>query len=462
MLQIYNSLTRKKEPFVPIEPGKVRMYVCGMTVYDYCHIGHARVMVVFDVIVRYLRFSGYEVNYVRNITDIDDKIIRRAQETGEDFRLLAERFTQAMHEDARTLGVLPPDVEPKATESIPMIIAFVQTLLDKGYAYRAPNGDVYYDVSRFGHYGELANKHLEDLRAGARVEVDEAKDDPLDFVLWKAAKPGEPNWDSPWGPGRPGWHIECSAMSKDCLGSHFDIHGGGMDLKFPHHENEIAQSEAASGHKFVNYWMHNGFVQIDNEKMSKSLGNFFTVREVLARYQPEVIRFFILSSHYRRPLNYSDDNLKDAKAALDRLYIALRDLPRGELVVAGTYQESFRAAMDDDFNTPEALSVLFDLAREINRVRDADIKKAARLGVNLRRLGDILGLLQDDPDNFLKGIGAEVEQILPVVAIEALIAQRTAARKARNWAEADRIRGFLKVKGIVVEDGPEGTTWRRA
>ena len=462
MLQIYNSLTRKKETFVPIEPGKIHLYVCGMTVYDYCHLGHARVMVVFDVVVRYLRYRGYDVTYVRNITDIDDKIIRRAQENREDFHALTERFIRAMHEDAAALGVQPPTLEPRATEAIAAMQAMIQTLLDKGFAYLAENGDVCYDVSRFARYGELANKKLEDLRAGSRVEVGEAKDDPLDFVLWKAAKAGEPSWPSPWGPGRPGWHIECSAMSCRNLGEYFDIHGGGMDLKFPHHENEIAQSEAASGHPFVNYWMHNGFVQIDEEKMSKSLGNFFTVREVLERYQPEVVRFFILSSHYRGPLNYSDDNLNHARASLTRLYTALRGLPEVEVPLDAVYQERFQAAMDDDFNTPEALSVLFDLAREINRLRDKDREAATRLGAGLRRLGDILGLLQDDPDSFLKGSEANLVEGLSVAEIEDLIAQRAAVRQARNWAEADRIRQRLAEEGIVLEDTPAGTTWRRA
>ncbi len=462
MLQIYNSLTRKKEVFVPLEAGKVRLYVCGMTVYDYCHVGHARVMVAFDVVVRYLRSLGYQVTYVRNITDIDDKIIRRAQENHEDYRALAERFTQAMHEDAAALGVQPPTVEPRATESIAAMQALIQTLLEKGFAYVAENGDVCYDVSRFAHYGELANKNLEDLRAGARVEVEAGKDDPLDFVLWKAAKPGEPSWPSPWGPGRPGWHIECSAMSSRCLGEHFDIHGGGMDLKFPHHENEIAQSEAASGHKFVNYWMHNGFVQINEEKMSKSLGNFFTVREVLECYPPEVVRFFIISSHYRGPLNYSDENLDHARASLTRLYTALRGLPKNEAPVDPIYQARFNDAMNDDFNTAEALAVLFELAREINRLRDkGESDEVARLGASLRQLGDILGLLQDDPDSFLKGSERDATAGLSAAEIENLIAQRNAARQAKNWAEADRIRNLLAEQGIVLEDTAGGTTWRR-
>ncbi len=459
MLHIHNSLSGKKEPFIPIEPGKVRMYVCGMTVYDYCHVGHARVMVVFDTVVRYLRASGYQVTYVRNITDIDDKIIKRAAENRETIDALTGRFIAAMHEDERVLGVLPPDIEPRATQSIAAIVAMVQALLDKGYAYRARNGDIYYDVSRFEHYGELSGKRLEDLRAGARVEVDEAKDDPLDFVLWKAAKPGEPAWDSPWGPGRPGWHIECSAMSACHLGEHFDIHGGGMDLKFPHHENEIAQSEAATGHKFVNFWMHNGFVQVNEEKMSKSLGNFFTVREVLKHYMPEVVRYFILASHYRGPLNYSTDNLDNAKAALERFYLALRGLPAVEAQDGGDYERRFKASMDDDFNTAEAVAVLFDLAREINRVRHDNPVEAAHLAAVLKRLGGILGLLQADPETFLKGIAATSG--LTAQEIDQLIAKRDAARKGKNWAESDRIRDWLKSQGVVLEDGAGGTSWRR-
>ncbi len=476
MLQIFNSLTRQKEEFQSIEPGKVRMYVCGMTVYDHCHVGHARVMVVFDIVLRWLRAKGYEVAYVRNITDIDDKIIRRAQENGEDFRALTERFIHAMHEDLAALGILPPTQEPRATEAIADIIALIQTLLDKGYAYVGTGGDVYYAVSRFATYGQLANKKLDDLRAGERVAVEDAKTDPLDFVLWKAAKPGEPSWESPWGAGRPGWHIECSAMSTHCLGEHFDIHGGGMDLKFPHHENEIAQSEAASGQRYVNVWMHNGFVQVNKEKMAKSLGNFFTVRDVLQRYQPEVVRLFILSSHYRGPLDYSDDHLDQAKAALTRLYTALRGLPMVDAPVDESWQTRFAQAMDDDFNTPEALAALFALARDINRLRGEDETGAARLGVTLKQLGGVLGLLQRDPETFLQSslasevingsialsaLSAQGIMALDEPEIETLMAQRIAARKAKNWAEADRIRAQLQEAGIVLEDTAKGTIWRR-
>ncbi|MEA3278934.1 MAG: cysteine--tRNA ligase, partial [Pseudomonadota bacterium] len=383
MLQIYNSLTRQKEEFVPLEPGKVRMYVCGMTVYDYCHLGHARVMVVFDVVSRYLRERGFDVTYVRNITDIDDKIINRANEKGEAFSDLTERFIQAMHEDSDVLGILPPSEEPRATTHMAEIISMVRALIDKGYAYVADNGDVYYSVAKFTGYGRLSGKDPEELRAGARVEIGEAKRDPLDFALWKAAKPGEPAWDSPWGQGRPGWHIECSAMSTSCLGNHFDIHGGGADLQFPHHENEIAQSEGATGEPFVNLWMHNGFVRVNEEKMSKSLGNFFTVREILRRYRPEEVRYFILTSQYRSPLNYDDEHLQNARGALTRLYTALRGLPAAEPMGAERFRERFHAAMDDDFNTPEALAVLFDLVREINRVRAEDEVEAAHLGAEL-------------------------------------------------------------------------------
>ncbi|MEW6354275.1 MAG: cysteine--tRNA ligase [Pseudomonadota bacterium] len=473
MLYIHNSLTKTKELFTPIEPGKVRLYVCGMTVYDYCHLGHARVLVVFDTVVRHLRSLGYQVTYVRNITDIDDKIIRRAQENNETINALTERFIHAMHEDADRLRVLRPDAEPRATRHIGEILNMIRALMEKGYAYQAPNGDVYYDVSRFARYGALSGKHLEDLRAGSRVEIDEAKDDPLDFVLWKAAKPGEPSWESPWGPGRPGWHIECSAMSTHCLGAHFDIHGGGMDLQFPHHENEIAQSEAATGCKFVNVWMHNGFVRVNEEKMSKSLGNFFTVREVLKHYHPEEIRYFILASHYRSPLNYSEENLQQARAALTRLYTALRGLSatpvrseergvRSNTSPLTPHPSRFMEAMNDDFNTPEALAVLFDMARDVNKLRGENTNEAARLAAILKHLGGLLGLLQDDAENYLQAAaGAAAQDAITKEEIERLIAQRNLARKNKNWAESDRLRDVLKARGIILEDGPGGTTWRR-
>jgi cysteinyl-tRNA synthetase len=459
MLQIHNSLTRRKEPFQPIEPGKVRMYVCGMTVYDYCHLGHARVMVVFDVVYRYLRALGFEVTYIRNITDIDDKIIRRAAEAGEPMQALTERFIRAMHEDSEALGILPPTDEPRATAHMQEILAMVGTLIEKGLAYTAENGDVYYAVGRFPGYGKLSGKDPQELRAGARVGIDEAKRDPLDFALWKSAKPGEPAWDSPWGLGRPGWHIECSAMSTCALGNHFDIHGGGADLQFPHHENEIAQSEGATGEPFVNVWMHNGFVRVNEEKMSKSLGNFFTVREILQRFRPEEVRWFILTSQYRSPLNYDDTHLEKARAALTRLYTGLRGLPDSAPGGAESFVERFHAAMDDDFNTPEALAVLFDLVREINRIRAEDPAAAAGPAAELRRLGGILGILQDDPELYLKG-GADSDG-LAEPQIEALIEARIAARKAKDWAEADRIRKLLTDGGIVLEDGPRGTAWRR-
>ncbi|WP_072294665.1 cysteine--tRNA ligase [Nitrosovibrio sp. Nv17] len=459
MLRIHNSLAREKQLFVPLVPGSVGMYVCGMTVYDYCHLGHARMMVVFDMVVRWLRASGYEVTYVRNITDIDDKIIRRAQENGESIEVLTGRFIRAMDEDSAALGVLPPSLEPRATLHVDRMIVLIRTLLDKGLAYTAGNGDVYYAVHRFPGYGKLSGKSLEDLRAGERVCVDPYKGDPLDFVLWKAAKPGEPQWDSPWGAGRPGWHIECSAMSGHYLGRHFDIHGGGQDLQFPHHENEIAQSEGANDHPFANYWMHNGFVRINDEKMSKSLGNFFTVREILRRYQPEVVRFFILRAHYRSPLNYSDQHLDDARRALDRLYTALKDsTATGSSEIVDWSQASarrFREAMDDDFNTPEAIAVLFDLASGINR--DGSPGDAGLL----RALGGVLGLLQRDTrEHFQDTMGRE-DAVLDSADVERLIQQRLVARTNRDYGEADRIRGELLEAGIVLEDGPQGTTWRR-
>ena len=459
MLQIYNSLNRRKEDFVPIEAGKVRMYVCGMTVYDLCHLGHARVMVVFDVVYRYLLERGYEVNYVRNITDIDDKIINRANERGESFGDLTDRFIAAMHEDSDALGILPPTDEPRATAHIDEILAMIQTLIDKGHAYAVDNGDVYYAVASFDGYGRLSGKDPEDLRAGARVEVDDAKRDPLDFALWKSAKPGEPAWDSPWGAGRPGWHIECSAMSTCCLGNHFDIHGGGADLQFPHHENEIAQSEGATGEPFVNLWMHNGFVRVNEEKMSKSLGNFFTVREILNRYRPEEVRYFILTSQYRSPLNYDDEHLDNARGALTRLYMGLRGLPAAAPAGGAAFREHFHAAMDDDFNTPEALAILFDLVREINRVRAGDEAAAAGLGGELRNLGGVLGILQNDPESYLRGDHSD--EGLSDADIEDLIRQRVEARKSRIWREADRIRDELQAAGILLEDGAGETTWRR-
>jgi len=456
------------------------MYVCGMTVYDLCHIGHARVLVVFDIVARYLRHLGYDVTYVRNITDIDDKIIQRAHENDEDFTALTDRFITAMHEDADALGVLPPDIEPRATTAMTEIIAMIKILVDNGHAYAAANGDVYYDVSRFDGYGKLSGKRLEDLHAGERVAVDEAKDDPLDFVLWKAAKPDEPSWESPWGKGRPGWHIECSAMSTHCLGDSFDIHGGGMDLMFPHHENEIAQSEAATGQPFATTWMHNGFVNIDNEKMSKSLGNFFTVREVLKRYSGEVIRYFILTSHYRSPLNYSDQSLDHAKAALDGYYDALfrmnelyNRLDTG--VDGGDYNQRFHAAMEDDFNTPEVLVILAELRHRLNTATYDEQK--IFFGSVLKRLGGFLGLLQDYPDAYRKG-NPTIVTAGPIVStagmsqptvktrieeadIDALIEQRNAARKNKDWAEADRIRDELDAQGIVLEDKAGKTIWRR-
>jgi cysteinyl-tRNA synthetase len=477
MLKIYNTLTRQKETFKPRIEGKVGMYVCGMTVYDYCHIGHARVMVVFDTVARYFRHLGYDLTYVRNITDIDDKIIQRANDNSEDFNQLTARFIDAMHEDERALAVLPPDIEPRATQSIASIIAMIETLLAKGFAYVGNNGDVFYAVEKFKDYGNLSGKKLEDLQAGERVDVDTAKQNPFDFVLWKMAKANEPSWPSPWGDGRPGWHIECSAMSTCCLGNHFDIHGGGMDLQFPHHENEIAQSEGATGEKFVNLWMHNGFVRVNEEKMSKSLGNFFTVREVLKQYRPEIIRFFILSSHYRSPLNYSDEQLNEAGAALNRLYTALRGVAVPDVPVSADYQSRFEQAMDDDFNTPVAVSVLFDLARELNKNKDNDAERAGELAVSLKKLGDLLGVLQEDPEVWfkgnvisLRGTASIVPRVTGTIQIDTLsdevieqkIQQRLEAKKAKNWALADQIRNQLKEQGIILEDAPNGTTsWRR-
>jgi cysteinyl-tRNA synthetase len=451
-LKIYNTLTRQKEEFRPIVEGKVGMYVCGMTVYDLCHLGHARVLTAFDVIARYLRHKGYDVNYVRNITDIDDKIISRANENGEAFDVLTERFINEMHVDAKALGIEAPDAEPRATAHIDGIIEMVQTLIEKGYAYAADNGDVYYSVRKFEGYGKLSGKVLDDLEAGARIEIDEVKQDPLDFVLWKHAKADEPHWDSPWGIGRPGWHIECSVMSTCCLGNNFDIHGGGPDLKFPHHENEIAQSEAATGSHYANNWMHAGAVRIDGEKMSKSLGNFFTIREILEKYHPETVRFFLLSSQYRSSINYSEDSLKEAQVKLDRFYNALAQVDA--YVPAATnndYSERFHGAMDDDFNTPEAIGVLFDLVREVNK---AEGEKKFALGAQLRELGAILGCLQLSPEEFLQS-GGDVD----VEYVEAMIQKRIDAKKAKDFATADGVRDELLAQGITLRDGPEGTSW---
>ncbi len=460
MLKIYNSIARTKQNFVPLEPGKVGLYVCGMTVYDYCHLGHARVLVVFDTVVRWFRASGYVVNYVRNITDIDDKIIKRSLENNESITDLTDRFIQAMNEDSDALGVIQPSNQPRATGYVEQMIRMIQTLVDKDLAYPAQNGDVYYSVYKFPDYGKLSGKSLDDLRAGERVEIDSNKNDPLDFVLWKAAKPNEPAWDSPWGKGRPGWHIECSAMSEQLLGIHFDIHGGGQDLQFPHHENEIAQSEGAHDHPFVNYWMHNGFVRVDNEKMSKSLGNFFTVREILKHYQAEVVRFFILRAQYRSPLNYSDQHLKDAKQALDRLYTALKDTPSnaGEAKVDWNHvhAQKFKVAMDDDFNTPEAVAVLFELASDINKT--GSIENANLLKV----LGGFLGLLQQNPQEYLQGkVAIHESQGLGEKDIEQWIQQRIVARTEKRYADADTIRKHLLSQGIILEDSAQGTTWRR-
>ena len=482
MLKIYNTLTRDKQDFIPIEPGKVRMYVCGMTVYDFCHLGHARVMVVFDMVYRWLNSSGLDVTYVRNITDIDDKIIKRAVENDESIHALTQRFIDAMHEDERALGILPPDFEPRATQYIPQMLDMIAKLEANGLAYQAADGDMNYAVRKFANYGKLSGKTLADLRAGERVEVNDGKLDPLDFVLWKHAKDSEPDevkLDSPWGKGRPGWHIECSAMSLATLGKYFDIHGGGADLQFPHHENEIAQSEGAHQCKYVNVWMHNGFVRVDNEKMSKSLGNFFTIREVLNKYDAEVVRFFILRAHYRSQLNYSDAHLDDAKQSLNRLYTAL-----GKITVPiktssidwnESYAQRFKTAMNDDFNTPEAMAVLFDLANEVNRSHSVEAAK------NLKMLGEVLGLLQWNPDAYLQGrhrinVSVSVTSLtgttgLGIVdftppglskSVQTLIAGRTAAKQSKNFAESDRIRQELLEAGIVLEDYASGTTWRRA
>jgi cysteinyl-tRNA synthetase len=457
MLKLHNSLTRQKQTFVPLRAGQVGMYVCGMTVYDYCHIGHARVMVAFDVIRRWLRASGFAVKYVRNITDIEDKIIQRARENRETVAALTQRFIDYMNEDADALGVERPDSEPRATAYVEDMIRLIELLFARGLAYQGSDGDVFYAVRNFPGYGKLSGKSLEDLRAGERVEIDSAKRDPLDFVLWKSAKPDEPQWDSPWGPGRPGWHIECSAMSEHFLGEQFDIHGGGQDLIFPHHENEIAQSEGAHQHVFANYWLHNGFVRVDDEKMSKSLGNFFTIREVLGKFDPEVLRFFIVRTHYRSPLNFSDQHLEDARAGLMRLYTTLRDTAPEAAPIdwENPFAQRFQVAMNDDFNSAEAVAVLFDLATEVNRSRS---RREAGL---LKSLGALLGVIQREPTAFLQ-VGSPSTSALSAEQIEEKIAQRNAARKSKSFKEADRIRDELLQAGIVLEDGAGGTTWRRA
>lgn len=455
-LNIYNTLTRQKEEFKPLQAGKVGMYVCGMTVYDFCHMGHARVMVSFDVIVRYLRHCGYDVNYIRNITDIDDKIINRAVENNEPFNVLVDRMVGAMNEDFAKLNVLTPNSEPKATDHIEGIIAMVNTLIEKGFAYAASNGDVYYRVRKFDGYGKLSGKILEELESGARIEVTEEKEDPLDFVLWKSAKAGEPAWSSPWGEGRPGWHIECSVMSTCCLGNNFDIHGGGPDLKFPHHENEIAQSEAATGEHYANTWMHAGALRIDGEKMSKSLGNFFTIRDVLKEYDAEVIRFFLASVQYRSEINYSQAGLQDAQTKLDRLYNALKgcdlsvELDLSDADLSG-FVAQFKAAMDDDFNTPKAIAVMFDLVSSINKAEGSEKDKLASL---LKTFADVLGCLQTDPADYFQQ-GVDVDEAY----IQEMIEKRVQAKKDKDFSLADKIRNDLDAQGIELQDSREGTTW---
>jgi cysteinyl-tRNA synthetase len=461
LLKLYNTLSKKKEDFKSINPDEVNMYVCGMTVYDHCHMGHARVLVVFDLIVRHLRRQFKTVNYVRNITDIDDKIINRALENKEDFQTLTQRFIEAMHQDEKALGVLPPDVEPKATDYIEQMLTMIKTLEDKNYAYKANNGDVYFSVRNFAEYGKLSGRQIDELQAGNRVEIDNHKRDPLDFVLWKSAKPNEPKWDSPWGEGRPGWHIECSAMSNELLGQKFDIHGGGFDLTFPHHENEIAQSEGANGCQFVNYWLHVGFIKINDEKMSKSLDNFFTIREVLKTYSGEVLRFFLISTHYRSPINFSDHNLNNAKAAITRLYTAVRDLEvseaaMNEIVINDNYEQKFMDALDDDFNTPMAIAVLFELSKEVNLQRNQDLDRARGLAQHLKKLANYIGLLEQDVDTFFTQ-GVELSDEI----IAQKITQRNQARKDKDFALSDEIRDELADKGIILEDKANETTWRR-
>lgn len=461
MLKIYNSFTKQKEIFTPIASPKVRMYVCGITVYDYCHLGHARTAIAFDIVYRYLQARGFDVNYVQNITDIDDKIINRAVERKIPVNVLTEEFIQAMNEDFAALGILRQTQNPRATEFVAQMQAMIQKLIDSGYAYVAQNKDVYYAVKKFNTYGALSNRVLEDMEAGSRVDINEDKRDPFDFVLWKHAKVDEPSWTSPWGDGRPGWHIECSAMAKECLGETIDIHGGGHDLLFPHHENERAQSESANQKKFVNIWMHIGFLEVNKEKMSKSLGNFFTIREILAVHDPEVIRLFVISSHYRKPVNYTEDILIQTRAALERLYLALRGhhKPEGfQLPADNLFVRQFYDAMDDDFNTPLAISVLFELASEVNRLRETQPLQADTLAATLRSLGGMLGLLQRSSDDFLKGGSSAMS--LSEAEIMEYILQREHARATQNWQEADRIRNVLAEKRIILEDGASGTTWR--
>ncbi|MBH2758871.1 cysteine--tRNA ligase [Serratia marcescens] len=460
MLKIFNTLSRQKEEFKPIHAGKVGMYVCGVTIYDLCHIGHGRTFVAFDVVARYLRYLGYSLNYVRNVTDVDDKIIRRAAENHETCDQLTERMLAEMHADFDALLIDRPDSEPRATQHIAEIIEITQRLIDRDHAYVASNGDVMFSIDSDPQYGLLSRQDLEQLQAGARVEIDDVKRNPMDFVLWKMSKPGEPSWQSPWGPGRPGWHIECSAMNCKQLGTHFDIHGGGSDLMFPHHENEIAQSSCAHDGPYVNYWMHSGMVMIDKEKMSKSLDNFFTIRDVLGHYDAETVRYFLMSGHYRSQLNYSEENLKQARTALERLYTALRGTDANAAPAGGeAFEARFREAMDDDFNTPEAYSALFDLAREVNRLKGEDMAAASGMAAELRKLANVLGLLQQEPELFLQG-GAQVDDG-EVAEIEALIKQRNEARAAKDWALADAARDRLNEMNIVLEDGPQGTTWRR-
>jgi cysteinyl-tRNA synthetase len=460
MLKIFNTLSRQKEEFKPIHAGKVGMYVCGVTIYDLCHIGHGRTFVAFDVVARYLRYLGYSLNYVRNVTDVDDKIIRRATENGESCDQLTTRMLAEMHADFDSLLIERPDIEPRATQHIAEIIEITQRLIERDHAYVASNGDVMFSIDSDPQYGLLSRQDLDQLQAGARVEIDDVKRNPIDFVLWKMSKPGEPSWESPWGAGRPGWHIECSAMNCKQLGTHFDIHGGGSDLMFPHHENEIAQSSCAHDGPYVNYWMHSGMVMIDKEKMSKSLDNFFTIRDVLGYYDAETVRYFLMSGHYRSQLNYSEENLKQARTALERLYTALRGTDANAQPAGGeVFEARFREAMDDDFNTPEAYSALFDLAREVNRLKAEDLTAANGLAAELRKLAKVLGLLQQEPELFLQG-GAQADDG-EVAEIEALIKQRNDARKAKDWALADAARDRLNEMNIVLEDGPQGTTWRR-